>query len=253
MASMAHITASEARARSRLRTALPALLPILIGLALAAAAIPPMIAGLIKIAGDTGANAIEQNLPATPDELDADIASRLLATKWYASPQFDVDIGGAALRSYSRLSVLPVRNEAAEKRNVRLAIEHLRSALARAPAQPYGWTQLAFGELLDKWPNARVGTILNLSLRTGPQEPNLVVPRVMLALYGWDNLDLETEIMIVRQIDRAARYRTQELAAMARTLNAGEMIRAVLSSQPDLVGAFDEALVEPEQGSALFQ
>jgi hypothetical protein len=225
----------------------------LLGLALAVGAAPRLVAGLVQIGGDPGVAAIERNLPTQPDLLDAAIASRQAALGWYAAPQYHDQIGFAAVRSVLRLAALSVKAPDAEKRARRLAIASFRQGLAGQPAEPYAWQQLALMDLMESGPSRRVGRFLNLSVRAGPQEPNLVVQRIAVAMMAWTYLDLETRLMFAGQIHGAAAYLTRSLADMALRFGTGDFVKTVLADRPDLKAKFEEMYFEPEEGSPLFR
>lgn len=225
----------------------------LLGVAMAIVAIPHLAAGLAQIGGDPTEAAIERNLPTTPDGLDAEIASREAALGWYNIPQYHAQIGFAEVRNYIRLETLPTKPAEAEKAAQQKAIDEFTRALALQPADPYAWQQLAITDVLMSGASERVARELRMSIETGPEEPNLVVERLAVAMMNWAKLDFLTRTMFVRQVENAAAYRTRELADLALRFGVGDFVKAILASRPDLQARFAEMYFEPEEGSPLFR
>jgi hypothetical protein len=225
----------------------------LVGIAMAFLAVPHFVAGLIQIGGDPTAAAIERSLPTTPDGLDADIESREAALGWYNIPQYHDQIGFAEVRNYLRLDTLPAKPVDAEKAAQQKAIDEFTYALALQPADPYAWQQLALTDVMLSGPSARVARYLRMSIETGPEEPNLVVERLAVAMTNWAKLDFLTRAMFIRQVENAAAYRTRELADLALRFGAGDFVKSILASRPDLQARFAEMYFEPEEGSPLFR
>jgi hypothetical protein len=250
MADMALTTRSNAidMAAARLRIAAGAVVG-LVGLGLVAVATPHLIAGIVQIGGDPAVAAIERNLPASPDMLDAAIGSRRTAMGWYDTPLYHDQIGSAAMRSWIRLNTLLVKAPQAEKQSRQLAIDEFRQGLAQQPADPYAWYQLALADLQESGVSPRTSQLLKMSVRSGPNEPGIVVPRFVLAMIAWPQLDLEARVMFVGQVEAAAAYRTRELADMSLRFGVGDFIMALLAGRPDLKTRFREMNFEPEEGS----
>lgn len=226
---------------------------VLLGAAMAFFAVPHFVAGLIQIGGDPTEAAIERNLPATPDGIDADIQSREAAIGWYDIPQYHAQIAFAEVRNYLRLDTLPTKPVATEQVAEQKAIDEFTRALALQPADPYVWEQLAFTDGFKSGPSDRVTRDLKMSVMTGPEEPNLVVQRLGVAMTNWTKLDLVTKMLFVRQFENAAAYRTRELADLALFFGVGDFVKKILSSRPDLQARFTEMYFEPEEGSPLFR
>jgi hypothetical protein len=253
MGDMAHITRSKAvDERSSLsRTATGAVLGV-VGLALVIATAPHLVAGIVQIGGDPAVAAIERNLPTSPDMLDAAIDSRRAALSWYDTPAYHDQIGFAAVRSWIRLNALLVKAPEAERQSRQLAIDEFRQGLTKEPAEPYAWHQLALVDLMTSGPSQRTSQLLKLSVRSGPNEPGIMVQRIVVAMMAWTNLDLETRQLFMSQVEAAAAYRTRELADVALRFGTGDFIMALLAGRPDLKARFMEMYFEPEEGSPLF-
>lgn len=226
---------------------------IALGLLLMASDGPRLIAGLLQIGGDPGAAALQENEPAAPDVLDAVIESRALAAAWYDSPEFSLDTGFAAMRAYSYLQGLPTPATDEQKRYLHLAIDGFQKGLSAAPVNAYAWMQLAYADLIQSGRSPHMQQYLEMSIRCGPQEPALTVPRIVLALAAWDHFDLAGRTLIIRQVIDAATYRPQELAATARRLGFGDVIRKMLAREPELQEEFTQFSAIPEAGSPLLR
>jgi hypothetical protein len=254
MVDMAHITQNKAtdRASSSLSRLVTGAVLGVVGLVLVVAAAPHLVAGIVQIGGDPAVAAIERNLPTSPDMLDAAIDSRRAALSWYDAPGYHDQIAFAAVRSWMRLNALLVKAPQAERQSRQLAIDEFRQGLAQEPAEPYAWHQLALVDLMTSGPSARTSQLLKLSIRSGPNEPGIVVQRIAVAMMAWTNLDLEARLMFASQVEAAAAYRTRELADIALRFGTGDFIMALLAGRPDLKARFVEMYFEPEEGSPLF-
>jgi hypothetical protein len=231
----------------------PGALLLVIGAVFVVGAVPHLIAGILQIGGDPVAARIERNRPTPPDALDTMIASRRAALAWYGIPQYHDQIAFAEVRNYLRLDTLPVKPVDAASNARRRAIAEFRAARAALPAETYAWEQLALMELLDSGANERTARYLRLSVAAGPQEPNLVVQRIAIAMMAWNVLDAPTKLLFRRQIEYAAAYRTRELADLSLRFGAGAFVKAMLGGRPDLRARFEEMYFEPEEGSPLFR
>lgn len=216
-------------------------------------AIPHLVAGIVQLGGDPAEAAIERNLPTTPDAVDNDVDSRYAALAWYDIPQYHDQIGFAEVRNYLRLDTLPTKPVDTESHAQQTAIDEFRRGLAAQPAGPYAWQQLALMDVLRSGPSARVAQYLRMSVESGPEEPNVVVERLAVAMMTWNKLDLTTKLMFIHQFENAAAYRTRELADLALRFGIGDFVRSILAGRPDLQARFAEMYFEPEEGSPLFR
>jgi len=78
-----------------------------------------------------------------------------------------------------------------------------------------------------------------MSLLTGPKMLDLLRPQVDLGLLLWPVLDPATRADVTRRIRGLARFKTWQLADIARRRLAIGPVRAALAAEPDLKAEFD--------------
>ena len=175
-----------------------------------------------------------------PDTLARAIETGHAALAWSADPELWSTIGAAELLLAQRPD-LP--GEARQQGLVR-AEQALSEALARAPANPVAWTQLAYAVLtLDGDPTI-VSEALALSVLTGPNHATLLPLRSALAAGAWDRLGARTRALFASQFAQTMRVDPERLVDLVRrSAPAVRAVRAELKDDPVLLTEFDHILL----------
>lgn len=108
----------------------------------------------------------------------------------------------------------------------RSAVTHLEQALTQAPADTTGWMRLAYARMMasaEPNPDA-IAAALTLSMKTGPNAPAILLPRLNLALYYWEGFSPAARKLVFEQINLAMRYKKQETLALAQESRFYEII-----------------------------
>jgi hypothetical protein len=123
----------------------------------------------------------------------------------------------------------------------RAARQNLEAGLALAPADPAAWAALARLDFGQNDPD-RAPRALALSLLTGPNEPDLLWPRLELALAKWSSLADSDRALMAAQLRQAWGRDPAKLVDLARRNAAGDAVRSALADQPDAVTQFNSLL-----------
>lgn len=110
-----------------------------------------------------------------------------------------------------------------------------RRALARSPAQPYTWLQLALALEILEGSGERSTAALVQSLRRGPYQPRIALPRAVMALRAWSLLDPEARDLANLQILLAARQNPAALAAAVPSPSLWRVVQDALLAEPALL------------------
>jgi hypothetical protein len=179
-----------------------------------------------------------------PDVIGAAIAGQLAAARWLDSGQTWADIAAAHL---ARLRAPGTTREAAREAILQ-AEAALRRSLARKPANPHAWAQLAQIHLALGRDGAQIGDALRLSVLTGPVEPHLLLPRCRLALAAWPKLDHTARALFGRQFALALLRDDGSFARMVLGAGRAEEVYRSLGPDRPKQGRFVEAVERVRPG-----
>ena len=206
-----------------------------LGLVLIALAQPRLGAGLDMIPLKLTADRMRAGEPVPIPELKRAVQAGDAALARLADAGVQRDLGLVALDLAGRTELDPV----ARADFLGQAIAASRAALAGDPAQPYVWLRLAQAEARRGGLGPKVIQAYRMSLLTGPKMLDLLRPQVDLGLLLWPVLDPATRADVTRRIRGLARFKTWQLADIARRRLAIGPVRAALAAEPDLKAEFD--------------
>jgi hypothetical protein len=122
----------------------------------------------------------------------------------------------------------------------------LRAGLAAAPADPRGWYELARLEHTASGATPTMAKALRLSVLTGPREPDLVLPRLELALPELAVFEGDDRALVREQIRLAWAEFPRGLALLANQRSLAAPIHEAIDRIPGAAEAFDKLLAETD-------
>jgi hypothetical protein len=157
-----------------------------------------------------------------PSDRDLEIltASRQRSLSWSDSAQPRIDLALAQLLATRNV----VGGGPDYHRSVAAAIQSLREALARAPANPYAWTRLAYVSVSEAEPARRVVPLLEMAIRTAPVEPNLTFARLELCFTEWGDFPASDQPLLAQQLRIAWRQSGDRLVRLAEETGRTEEV-----------------------------
>lgn len=221
-------------ARRPHRSFLVALFAAVLGSALLALAVPRLVAAFYLLPGDPGMALLDSGQLPSPAAFERLIASRRAAAVWVAAPSTLIDLGVATM---SLAQVTPDRRPTL----LHQAERYLGAGLAVAPADPHAWTYLTFIHTATG-DHERAARALDLALRTGPYQPELVLPRAALGLTNWPWLDQRTAAQLGVEFAHALRLAPDHFVADVLNSRRSADVRAALAGAPASQRAFDHQL-----------
>lgn len=224
---------------ARVRPVYSIILPLLTGLALIALAGPRFLSGIPLSDPDPVMRALAERQAVAPEMLSRAARLRLRSLAMVSSGQTSYEVGLIRLH-------MALNREAGDPERGQLLAEasnDTRASLGDNPAQPFAWTQLTQLTLLR---NGEAGmraaaSYYTMAVRTGPETPELVLPRVELGLVLWPRLDDAGRTQARQQIRLLAHTAPDQLALAARRRLALREARAALRDAPGLLERFDSA------------
>lgn len=197
-----------------------------LGLLLILLAVPRIYAEFLLLPGNPLINAIandDDSDVATP-EIEALLASRERALGWTESGHVRLELAAAAILLAQREVGGGTRYHALMSR----ARDALKDSLARAPADPYAWTRLAYARLADDETADRIVPILAMAIRTAPVEAPLTFPRLELCLIEWPYFAKAHPDLVAEQVKLAWRQSHWQLVRLAIATARRDEVRALL-------------------------
>jgi len=94
--------------------------------------------------------------------------------------------------------------------------EYLKESLSLVPANPSGWARLAYIDLNLNAASVKTAKELYLSAITGPYLPNLLLPRLEMALASWRYLNEAEKTLFREQIRIAWRNEPLKIVDLSR-------------------------------------
>lgn len=164
------------------------------------------------------------------DAVKAAILSRERALRWQDNPKSWSDLGALQLQQAEAAGLATAQGRELAARSM----ESHRRGLALDPAQPYAWLRLAKAELVTTGMTPALNPLLQMSVRTAPREPQLVLDRLDVAFTAWPVLDKTTRALMNEQIVIAARFYEKKLAALARRHLALDILAEALREEEGL-------------------
>ena len=208
---------------------------------LLAMAVPRVVAEVVLLPGNRVLTLMQKGQAPSDRELELFIATRRRSLVWADQARVRTDLALAELALAQReIGGGPRYGEL-----VAAAEQSLREGLARAPADPFAWARLGFGELGAVEPGSRVAAALEMSLRTGRVEPGLSLARLELCLIVWPDFPPASRPLIEDQIRLAWDRSQRQLVTAARVTNRVDTVRQALA-EPDRA-QFDRRLAHPEE------
>lgn len=212
-------------------------LPLLAGIALIALAIPRFLSGLPLSDPDPVLRTLADRETVDEKRLGDAARARLRSLAIVRSGRVSYELGLIRLHL--------ARNAPDDLRQQLLAeaSDDTRIGILANPAQPFAWMQLVqLSMLRNSDPGLRAAaSYYPLAVSTGPETPELVLPRVEIALVLWGRLDENGRERARQQARLLAFADPDRLAMVARRRLALREVRALLSDTPELLGRFDSA------------
>lgn len=208
---------------------------IAVGIVLIALAVPRLTGGLFAAGVPDSVRALSRGAVPSPSVLAAATTRARTAADWAPSGDRTTDLGALLLARARADGYASQSGRAFLDRSIAV----LRDGLARAPANPVGWTLLAQAELLSGAAPPRIDAAFTMAARTGPHTPRLVLARVETGLAALAALNPTTRALLDRDIRSAARHVPERLARIARTRYALGPVRAALADDKALRRRFD--------------
>lgn len=196
----------------------------LLGAGLFVVALPRLVAESLMLPGNAVLSAVESGHAVGADDLQRLIVSRQRGLLWSESGRARVELASAQIRLAER----EVGGGARYHVLMQQAMQDLRDGLARAPANPYAWTWLAYAGLAEGEPARRIVPMLTMAIETAPVQPNLTFSRLRLCLIEWPYFAPATVAVLREQVALAWREDADELVRLARSTGRQDIVRAAL-------------------------
>ncbi|MFO1157084.1 MAG: hypothetical protein U1E43_10075 [Rhodospirillales bacterium] len=224
----------DAETRRRLIAAPVALCAvILIGLGL-----PRTIGVLVSASGEPVLRKLQDQQPVDVQQLRTLIDAQESAAFWLSDGRVLTDLGlGALLLSES----LP-KDDPEAARSLQQAIVALEEGVARAPANPYAWSRLAYARAMAEGWSPRAVAALRLALITAPYEPRLLWARLRMTMLAWMQLASEDREVVFQQVRWAWDSNPEELVRLALEAKQVNLVRAALMRSPEESARFEEMI-----------
>lgn len=142
------------------------------------------------------------------------------------------------------LAAAASKQSAVKKKWLDQAEASVQEGLLRAPANPNGWTWLAYLHLKNGGRKASAHKALIMSILTGPHEKHLATGRIRYAISLWDRLSPETRNYVKEQIVWADNHgrRNALLKIARRSLRAKRIIFWAFTNEPRRLRGFKKGL-----------
>jgi hypothetical protein len=200
-----------------------------LGLLLILLAVPRIYAEFLLLPGNPLINTIandddSEDSDIAGPEIEALLASRERALGWTQSGQVRLELAAAAILLAQREVGGGARYHALMSR----ARNAIKDSLARAPADPYAWTRLAYARLANDETADRIVPILAMAIRTAPVEASLIFPRLELCLIEWPYFAKAQPDLFAEQVKLAWRQSHWRLVRLAIATARRDEVRALL-------------------------
>lgn len=214
-------------------------LPLIAGVALLALAAPRFLSGLPLSDPDPVMRALAEREPIDAKRLNEAARARLRSLDIVNSGRVSYELGLIRLH----LARLETGDDALRQQMLAEASNDTRVGVIANPAQPFAWLQLVQLTMLRSGESGMraAAAYYPLAVRTGPETPELVMPRVELGLLLWPKLDALGRKRAEQQAKLLAFTEPERLAVVARQRLALREVRQILAGEPELLGKFDNA------------
>ena len=213
----------------------------LLGAVILILAVPRLVADVLMLPGDRVLDALQHRHDVTPAELRTLAASREAALPWTPSGHVRVDLATAELLlAANEVGGGPRYHDLIDR-----AQTELRGGLARAPADPYGWTRLAYAGLAANEPARKIIPDLAMAIETAPVEATLVFSRLQLSLLEWPYFSNEHPSLFEQQVRVAWDQSNERLVHLAIAIDRKEAVRNALN--PGDRAEFDRQVADENQ------
>lgn len=195
-----------------------------LGSVLLALAGPRLYGQMLMLPGNKVQAAIDNDDTVSAQELDALAQSRQRGLAWTDSGHTRLELAAAEILLAEREVGGGTRYHALMAQ----ALTAIRDGLARAPADAYGWTRLAYARLALGEPADRVVPVLAMAIETAPVEATLIYPRLELCLIEWPYFAKVKPLLFEQQIRLAWGQSRLRLVRLARATSRLDAVRAAL-------------------------
>lgn len=222
---------------ARTRITYSIVLPLVAGIALFALAIPRFLSGLPLSDPDPVLRTLADRDKVDEKRLNEAARARLRSLAIVKSGRVSYELG------LMRLHLAQYATDELHQQLLAEASDDTRTGILANPAQPFAWMQLVQLSMLRSGDSGlrAAANYYPLAVSTGPETPELVLPRVELALVLWGRLDENGRERARQQVRLLAFADPGRLAMVARRRLALREVRALLSDTPELLGRFDSA------------
>ena len=208
---------------------------------LALAGLQRLVAALLLVPVHSTISALEAQESVSDEDLDALIRAerRVLAVR--DRPRDWSNIGMAlALKAIPLSADDPQRLQLLEE-----AIDALQHSLAQAPSMPNVWLRLANVEAGAMGHADLALRYFDLSLMTGPNEPQLYTSRITLGIALWPYLVSSERLELFAQMRQAWHYDRWPFINLVVSLKATNIARAALATDIKDLLEFDKMAPKP--------
>lgn len=214
-------------------------LPLLAGVALIALAGPRFVGGLPLSDPDPVMRAMAERETVDERRLNEAARRRLRSLNIVTSGRTAYELGLIRLH----LARHAQTDEVLRQQTLAEATGDTRLGILANPAQSFAWVQLVQLTMLrgDDSGMRAAASYYPLAVRTGPETPELVAPRVELGLVLWPRLDESGRQRARQQMRLLAHAEPDRLALIARQRLALREVREILAAEPELLDRFDSA------------
>lgn len=200
---------------------------------------PRLLAAFAMLPGDPALFALEHNRPVSTEDLRTLAAGRAAAARWVGSGRVLTELAQAKLELAQRPETPAAERPALLAETIAL----MRRGLARSPANPYGWSRLAFAHWLLEGPSEAAAEAWRLSIATGSGEAALAIWRLEFGLGLLAHLRGGDRALLAGQVRHAWRYDAAGLARFAKERGLADFVRRSLGALPPGEAARLEALL----------
>lgn len=204
-------------------------------------ALPKLGARLMMLPGDEVRQAfLEDKQSVANKELAAWARTRERALFFGRTSGIASDLSMITLEQAMRKGL----NPATAKDDIENAIQWQEKALAKAPADSYGWSQLAYMRLITEGPTERAAWALTNAIDTNPFEPWLMVSRINMALRLYDKLGPDMKSSLPSMIRAAWSWDAYELSEAAIKNHYTALVEQALDGDEEKLEKFRDYLKE---------
>jgi hypothetical protein len=185
--------------------------------------VPRIVAEFLMLPGNRVLTMLQKGTTPSERDLAIFITSRERSLAWADSGRSRTDLALAQL-------LLAEREVGGTRYNDLMgqAVQSMRVGLALAPANPYAWTRMSFAALGTGVPSGSVAPLIEMSIRTGPVEPDLIFARLGLCFLEWPYFGSSSRALLEEQVRLAWHQSHDRLAVLARATGRADTVRSAL-------------------------